>query len=213
METRVERGESLTRSAYLLAFDPRKEKLTQWAELGYLLRAAALAELVLAGHLADESGKPRALTAPAARPGSLRAVLWDQISNSPPRSSQRWLMRDLSPSVRMVRDELAADRVIRVERRRVLLFPVERITLRKAYLSRRLAERVGRAIHGGRPVAHLDDDVRVLAALVTAARLQTVVPYSQEPRLRRERIQQLSAPVEPITTALRKCVESGKPHG
>ncbi|RVX43865.1 Golgi phosphoprotein 3 GPP34 [Nonomuraea polychroma] len=210
METQVKQSESLTRSAFLLAFDLRKGKLTQQGELGYLLRAATLAELLLAGNLADESGKARALTAPAAEPDSLRAVVWEQISNSPPRSWRRWVQKDSGKAVRVVRDELAAARVIRVERRRILLFPVERITLRKAYLSRRLAERVGRAIRGGQPVGHLDEDVRVLAALATAYRLKTVVPSWRETRLRRDRIQQLSAPVEPIATALRKSVEAAR---
>ncbi|PZG57018.1 GPP34 family phosphoprotein [Spongiactinospora gelatinilytica] len=209
METaRVEHSESLTRSAFLLAFDLRKEKLTQRSALGYLLRAATLAELLLAGNLADESGKARVLTAPAAEPGSLRAIVWEQISNAPPRSWRRWVQKDNGKAVRVVRDELAAARLISVERRRILVFPVERITLRKAYLSRRLAERVGRAIRGGRPVGHLDEDVRVLAALATAARLKTVAPSWREARPRRDRIRRLSAPIEPITTALRKSVEA-----
>ncbi|MEU4726319.1 GPP34 family phosphoprotein [Nonomuraea dietziae] len=210
METQVKQGESLTRSVFLLAFDLRKGKLTQGDELGYLLRAATLAELLLAGNLVDESGKARALTAPAAAPGSLRAVVWEQISDSPPRSWRRWVQKGSGKAVRVVRDELAAARMISVERRRILLFPVERITLRKAYLSRRLAERVGRAIRGGQPVGHLDEDVRVLAALATAARLKTVVPSWRETRLRQDRIQQLSAPIEPIATALRKIVEEAK---
>ncbi|MFI7452251.1 GPP34 family phosphoprotein [Nonomuraea sp. NPDC049714] len=208
METRVKQGESLTRSAFLLAFDLRKEKLTQRDVLGYLLRAATLAELLLAGNLADESGKARACTAPAAEPGSLSAVVWEQISSSPPRSWRRWVQKDNGKAVRVVCDELVAARMISVERRRILLFPVERITPRKAYLSRRLAERVGRAIRGGQPVGHLDEDVRVLAALATAARLKTVVPSWRETRLLRDRIQQLSAPIEPIATALRKSVEA-----
>jgi hypothetical protein len=208
METQVKQGESLTRSTFLLAFDLRKEKLTQRDVLGHLLRAAALTELLLAGNLADESGKARARTAPAAEPGSLPAVIWEQISSSPPRSWRRWVQKDNGKAVRVVRDELAAARVISVERRRILLFPVERVTPRKPYLSRRLAERVGRAIRGGQPVGHLDEDVRVLAALATAAGLKTVVPSWRETRLLRNRIQQLSAPIEPIATALRKSVEA-----
>ncbi|MDF5755078.1 GPP34 family phosphoprotein [Spongiactinospora sp. TRM90649] len=210
METRVKQGESLTRSAFLLAFDLRKEKLTQRGELGYLLRAATLTELLLAGNLADDAGRARAVSPPAAEPGSLRAAIWEQISNSPPRSWRRWVQKDNGKAVRVVRDELAADRLIGVERRRILLFPVERITPRKPYLSRRLAERVGRALRGGQPVGHLDEDVRVLAALAVAARLKTVVPSSREARPHRDRIEQLSAPVEPITTALRKSIDAAK---
>ncbi|WP_020542739.1 GPP34 family phosphoprotein [Nonomuraea coxensis] len=206
----MKQGESLPRSAFLLAFDLRKERLPQRRELGCLLRAAALAELLLAGNLADESGKARPLTAPAAEPGSLRAVVWEQISASPPRSWRRWVQKDHGKAVGIVRDELAAARMIRVERRRVLLFPVERITPRKAYLSRRLAERVGRAIRGGQPVGRLDVDVRVLAALATAAKLATVVPSWRELRQRQDRIQQLWAPVEPIAAALRKSVEEAR---
>jgi hypothetical protein len=68
----------------------------------------------------------------------------------------------------------------------LLLFPVERITPRQAYLSRRLAERAGRAIRGGQPVGHLDEDVRVLAALATAARLKTAArTRATVPSLRR----------------------------
>ncbi|MFG6200255.1 GPP34 family phosphoprotein [Nonomuraea sp. JJY05] len=204
----MKQDESLTRSAFLLAFDLRKEKLIQRGALGYLLRAAALADLLLAGNLADESGKARALTAPAAGPGSLPAVVWEQISSSPPHPWRWWVEKDSGKALRLVRDELAAARMISVGRRRILLFPVERITPRKAYLSRRLAERVGRAIRGGRPVGRLDEDVRVLAALATAAGLRTVVPSWRETRLRRDRIQQLSAPVEPIATALHKIIEA-----
>ncbi|MGA4992373.1 GPP34 family phosphoprotein [Nonomuraea bangladeshensis] len=204
----MKQSESLTRSAFLLAFDLRKDRLTERGALGYLLRAAALAELLLAGNLADESGKARALTAPAVEPGSLPAAVWEQIANSPPRSWRRWVQKDPGKAVGVVRDELAAARLISVERRRVLLFSVERITPRKAYVSRRLIERVGGAIRGGRPVGRLDDDVRVLAALATAARLSTVVASRRETRS--DRIQQLSAPVEPIATALRKSVEAAR---
>lgn len=210
METQVKQGESLTRSVFLLAFDLRKEKLTQRDVLGYLLRAAALTELLLAGNLVDESGKARARTAPAAEPGSLPAVVWEQISSSKPRSWRRWVQKDEGKAVRVVRDELVAARLIRVERRRILLFPVERITPRKAYLSRRLTERVSRAIRGGQSVGQLDEDVRVLAALATAAGLKAVVPSWRETRLLRDRIQQLSAPIEPVATALRKSVEAAK---
>ncbi|MFC5824351.1 GPP34 family phosphoprotein [Nonomuraea insulae] len=205
----MKQDESLTRSAFLLAIDLRKERLANRSELGYLLRAAALTELLLAGNLADESGKARAVSAPAgAEPGSLPAIVWEQISNSPPRSWQRWIRKDQGKAIRLVRDELAAAQVIRVERRRVLIFHVDRIKPRKAYLTRKLAERVGRAIRGGQPVSRLELDARVLAALAAAA--QTVLPARWETYQRRDRIEQLSAPIEPVATALRKAVQSAK---
>ncbi|MGN9842459.1 GOLPH3/VPS74 family protein [Nonomuraea sp. H19] len=204
--TRVAQGESLPRSAFLLAFDLRKEKLTGRGSLGYLLRAAALAELLLGGNLADESGKARAVTAPA-DPGPLEAAVWEQIANSPPRSWRRWVGKDSSLAYRLVRDELEAARLIRVERRRILLFPAKRITPRRPYLSRRLAEQVGRAVRGGQPTGRLAQDVRVLAALAGAARL-TVVLSEREWRRHTKRIEDLSAPVEPVATALRKIFDT-----
>ncbi|WP_043630217.1 GPP34 family phosphoprotein [Nonomuraea candida] len=206
----MKQADPLARSAFLLAFDLRKGRQAGRGTLGYLLRAAALAELLLAGSLADDAGKARALAAPSgAPPGSLRAIVWKQIATSPPRSWRHWVGKDRAKAVRVVRHELAAERVIRVERHRFLGFPVERITLRKAYLSRRLAEQVSRAVRSGRPVARLDQDVRVLAALAVAAEVKGV-PGEREVHRYRERVEQLSQPVEPVATALRKIVHAAR---
>lgn len=210
METPVKHHEPLTRSAFLLAFDLRKDRLVQRMELGHLLRAAALAELLLRGCLADDGGKVKAVHPPAGvGSASLPAVLWEEISASPPRSWRRWIRKDHAKAVTLVRDELAADRLIRVERRRVLLFPVERVVPRRPYVSRRLAERVARAVRGGRPVSRVEPDIRILAALAAAARLRTVVT-AQETRANRDRLEHLAHPIEPIATALRKAVDAAK---
>ncbi|GAB2934493.1 GPP34 family phosphoprotein [Nonomuraea fastidiosa] len=208
----VRHREPLTRSAFLLAFDLRKDRLVQRMELGHLLRAAALAELLLQGCLTDEDGKAKAVHPPeGAGSGSLPAIVWEQISASPPRSWRRWIRKDHAKAVEVVRDELAAERLIRVERRRVLLFPVERIVPRKPYLSRRLAERAGRAVQGGRPVGRVEPDIRVLAALAVAARLKAVA--GRRDRAARDRLDQLGQPVEPIVTALRKAIDAVKKSG
>ncbi|MCF6470326.1 GPP34 family phosphoprotein [Nonomuraea sp. MG754425] len=210
METTVKQDETLTRAAFLLAFDLRKERLANRGVLGYLLRATTLAELLLAGDLADDSGRARAVTAPAgAGPKSLRAIVWEQISASPPRPWRHWVGKDHTKAVHLVRDELAADRLIRVERHWVLVFPVQRIVPRKAYLSRRLAERVGRAVRGSRPVARVERKLGALAALAVTARLKGVVD-EREAHLHRDRIRQLATPVEPIVTALHKNIETAQ---
>ena len=46
--------ESLPAQLYLLAYDPRRERLTARTQLGYLMRAAALTDLRLGGHIADQ---------------------------------------------------------------------------------------------------------------------------------------------------------------
>ncbi|MFC4008109.1 GPP34 family phosphoprotein [Nonomuraea purpurea] len=199
-------SESLPRSIFLLAFDLRKERLANRGELGYLLRAAALAELMIGGNVADESGRVRPVRAPA-DPGPLQAALWEQIAGSPPRSWRQWIRKDRSQAFRLVRDELEADHLIRVEWRRPLLFRVARITPRRPYLSRRLAERVGRAVRGGQPVERMGEDIRVLAALAAAVRLKAVLP-GREWRQVKNRVERLSMPVEPVATALRENLEA-----
>ena len=51
--------ESLPTQLYLLAYDPRKERMTARTQLGYLMRAAALTDLRLSGHVTDEGRKMR----------------------------------------------------------------------------------------------------------------------------------------------------------
>ncbi|MFC4122637.1 GPP34 family phosphoprotein [Nonomuraea zeae] len=202
----AEQGESLPASAFLLAFDPRKERLTNCRDLGRLMRAAALAELLLSGNLADESGKARAVTPPA-DPGPLQAAVWEQITTSKPRTWRRWVDWDRTQAYRLIRDELATARLVQIEHHRFLMFRYERVKPRRGYLSRRLAERVGRAIRGGQPVNRVDEDVRALAALAAAVRLKTVMS-GRERHAHKGRLDELAGPVRPVTTALRKSVDA-----
>src|SRR5258708_36076324 len=52
--------ESLPARLYLLAYDTEKNRITAQSQLGLVLRAAALADLYLAGRVTDENGKVRA---------------------------------------------------------------------------------------------------------------------------------------------------------
>ncbi|MEV0588627.1 GPP34 family phosphoprotein [Nonomuraea sp. NPDC050310] len=199
-------GESLAESVFLLAFDVRKQRLAGLSDLGYVVRAAVLAEFLLNGNVADEGGKVRPLTPPVA-PTALEAAVWEQLSASPPRSWSRWINKNATLAYRLVRDELVAARLVHVEHRRILFFPVQRVTPRRPYVSRRLAERVTSAARGGQPVGRLPQELRALAALAAAAKMTTVLSQ-REWRQYRKRTDELSAPIEPITTALRKTLAS-----
>lgn len=48
---------SLAQRVYLLAYDPDKGRVGMFTEVGAMLRAAALADLYLNGHLVDERGR------------------------------------------------------------------------------------------------------------------------------------------------------------
>jgi hypothetical protein len=75
--------ESLPGQLYLLAYDPRKERLTARTQLGYLMRAAALTELRLRGHIADEGRKVRVTNPGGVADPVLGAVLREVADSRP----------------------------------------------------------------------------------------------------------------------------------
>lgn len=197
--------ESLPAKAFLLAFHPEKHRLTARAELGYLLRAAALADLVHSGHLRDERGKA-VVTSETVQDPVLAQVL-AEASAKP--AGWRWLVRRGRREIfHAVRDQLGDARVLRVEHSRALgLFPHTRIELRDTVAAKRIAEQVGRAIRGGRPASKIEPEVASLAALAAAVPLRVVVGPA-EARRHRERLDPLGAPIEPVVTALRKAIRA-----
>ncbi|WP_115944407.1 GOLPH3/VPS74 family protein [Amycolatopsis thermalba] len=199
--------DSLAARLFLLAYDTTKQRLVSRSELGYALRAAALADLVLGGYLADHGGK----AAPASPAPGLDPVLelvLLEITDSPPRSWRRWVSRRASRILPLVREHLAAERVIKVDSRRVLgLFPVHRITLRRPAEAKRLAEEVRRAVRGGRPAGRVDPRLGALCALAGTAELRTVFSRGER-RQYKARLAELGRPVEPVVKALRKTLQA-----
>jgi len=197
--------ESLPEKAFLLAYDLRRQRLTGRGELGYLLRAAALADLLLRGHLADESGKARTVKPAADLDPVLRAA-WEEIEYSSPRSWRRWVSVRRRGAVREVRDQLADAGVVKLDQRRILgLFPATRITVRQHAEVKRLAEQVGRAIRGGQPASRVEPDTAALAALAAAGRLRLVLTGADQ-RRHRGRLSTLADPIQPIAAALRRAI-------
>jgi hypothetical protein len=76
--------ESLPGRLYLLAYDPRKERLTARTQLGYPMRAAALTEVRLRGHIADEGRKVRVTNPGGVADPVLGAVLREVADSRPP---------------------------------------------------------------------------------------------------------------------------------
>ncbi|MEU0511893.1 GPP34 family phosphoprotein [Amycolatopsis sp. NPDC006125] len=203
----MDKPDSLAARLFLLAYDTDKNRLTSRSELGYALRAAALADLVLGGFLVDDGGK----AAPAAPAPGLDPVLdlvLLEITHSTPRSWRRWVSRRASRIVPLVREHLAAEQVIKVDSRRVLgLFPVHRVTPRRPHETKRLAEEVRRAVRGGQPAYRVDPRLGALCALAGTAELRTVFTRSER-RQYKGRLAELGRPVEPVVKALRKTIQS-----
>jgi hypothetical protein len=201
--------ESLAGRLYLLAYDPQRRRMTAQSELGFLVRAGALTDLLLAGHLTDEDGKPAARThTPLADP--LPDAVLRQISQSRPRPWRHWVDKGARQAVRDVRDQLAADGWIRLESRRVLgIFPVTRVTVRDTRVVKRLAGTVSATLRGGQPVSRLDPADAALVALAAAAELKVVLPRKRR-RANKRRIDELSAHAGPVPRALHKAVQGAR---
>lgn len=197
--------ESLPAKLFLLAFDSRRGRLTARDELGYLLRAAALAELVLNGRLRDEGGKA---VAGDRVPGGDPVLdeLWAEVEAGGARSWRRLVERDRKRTFRAVRDQLAGARVVQLEDARFLgLFPYTRVVLRDSRYARRIAEQVGRAIRGGQPQDRVPQDAAVLAALAAAGQLKVVLG-GRDRRQFKDRLDRFAEPVQPIAKALRRAL-------
>jgi len=205
----MDRHDSLTEQLFLLAYDTGKGRLVSRSELGHALRAAVLADLLLAGHLTDERGKA-AIGSPAPGTDPARDEILRQIREGRARSWQHWVARRRPAMVPAVRERLAAEGTITVDSRRVLgLFPVHRVTVRRPYAVKHLVEEVRRAVRGGTPVARVDTRLGVLAALAGTAELRTVLSWSER-RRHKARLAELGGPVQPVVTGLRKAIQAAR---
>ncbi|WP_433472833.1 GOLPH3/VPS74 family protein [Spirillospora sp. CA-142024] len=193
--------DSLPARMYLLAYDLRKQKMTKGgAELGYVLRAAALTELYLDGRLGEERRKPVPGT-----PGDDPYGVLAQISASRPRSWQHWVRKDGRALVQTVRDELVRGGWIKVSTRRVLgLFPRRRVTVKDPRVVKELWGGASSALRG-RPVAHVNSYDAAAVALAAAGELKSVLPGADRRRHKR-RIEELSARSGPAADAVRKAI-------
>src|SRR3954468_1158101 len=99
----VDVPDSLPGRLYLLAYDTKRGRLTCRSELGYIMRAGALADLLLAGHLTDEGGRPRAGD-PAGLTDPLLAEVRGQTAAPRPRHWRHWVAKRDRQAVRSVRD-------------------------------------------------------------------------------------------------------------
>jgi hypothetical protein len=202
----VELPESLPQRLYLLAYDTRRQRLSGRTQLGYLLRAAALTDLLLRGLVADERGKVVAGERHQLDDPVLGAVL-RQVAESRPRSWTHWVRSGQRPLRLAVREQLKAGGWIRVEPRRVLgIFPASRVTVQDTRVLKRLAGIIARALGAGLPAARVDPGDAALVALAAAGELSTAISRRQR-REHRQRIARLSERAGPAAPALRKVLQ------
>lgn len=199
--------ESLPHMLYLLAYDTRARRMTAKFELGYVIRAAALTELQLAGHLTDRNGKPHA-QGPTALADPFLNDLLHEIAVARPRSWQRWISKDVRKAPRIIRDALAAANVVKLEPYRVLgLFPATRVTVPDPRVVTRLADRVSAAL--GSPASRTEPRDAAMVTLAAAGEFKTVLPRARR-REHRRRLADLGEAAGPVSEALRRAVRQAR---
>ncbi|WP_405395216.1 GPP34 family phosphoprotein [Microbispora hainanensis] len=195
---------SLTAQLYLLAYDPRKERVVTNFRFPYLLRAAALTDLLLTGRIADDGGKVRVVSEERLADPVLDGLL-HQIAQSGPRPWRHWIGKDTRATARAVRDELETKRWIRVELRQpFLVFNRSHVRVRDTRVVKRLATQFSAALTG--PVSRVGDHEAALVGLAAAAELGTILPRARR-RAYKQRIALLSERGGPATPALRKVIQ------
>jgi hypothetical protein len=199
---------ALTSRVYLLAYDTTKHKLTARGQLGAALRAAALTELHLAGHLTEVDGKPKASSAKVAEP-VLGEVL-RQIGESRPRPWTHWVNKGDRATFRAVQERLEDSGYIRVEPYRILgIFPASRVILRDPRPVAALRDLVARTLRDDVPTNRVAPADAALASLAAAGELRIAIGRKQA-KERKQRITALAEAVGPAVPALRKVISQRK---
>lgn len=195
--------ESLPARLYLLAYDTEKNRVTARSQLGLVLRAAALADLYLAGRVTDENGKARVTDDRRPTGDPLLDEMLQQLAEHQPRSWQGWIARG-QPAIRTVRTQLEADLYIRVERRRIR---PDRVELLERPAVQQYADQVRAELP--RPASRTEP--RTAAVLVLAARgeISTLISRSER-RDHQEHLDELAVYTGPIADALRKAWRAKK---
>jgi hypothetical protein len=187
---------SLPLTLYVLAVDPDRHRVTGRGRLAFVLRAAALTELILGGCLEDVAGRPRARAAEEP-PDPVLGRMWREIADSRPRSWRFWVRRRRRSAPDTVREQLRRAGLLAVHRG-----PVgERIEVTRPDLLAAVHARVDEVLHGTSPAAAVDRRDAALVALSALGGLPTVLPR----RVRRRhgaRIRELTERAGPAATAL-----------
>ena len=195
--------ESLPARLYLLAYDIKKNRVTARSQLDLVLRAAALADLYLAGRVTDENGKVRATGDLRPTGDPLLDEVLQQLAEHRPRSWRGWIAHGQA-AVRTVRTQLEAGRIIRVEHRMILPDKVE-------LLDRTAVARYGSELRAElrRPVSRVDPRAAAVLALAARGEIATVISRSER-REHRQYLDELAVYTGPIADALRKAWQSKK---
>jgi hypothetical protein len=197
--------DSLAARVFLVAYDPSRGRPANRSKLGKLMKAAALTELQLAGHVADDNGRIRAVAAaPPLDP--VLAGLLEEIRTTRPRRWRYWIDRRPGALVRRVKEQLEGERLIKVERRRI--FP-DRIDVRHPLVRRQLLQAAHDTLRPSRLVSRVDLRDAAIVVLAATADLRTVLTREQRNR-HKDRLAQLAVRLGPVVPALKRSLQQAQ---
>ncbi|MER7585309.1 GPP34 family phosphoprotein [Kitasatospora sp. NPDC097691] len=162
--------------AYLLAFDTRAQSLQDRARAGYLVRAAALAELAHRGAAAeDAAGRVRILSAAATGDPVLDALLAELAER--PRSWKSWIRRGREDTLEAVEERLAVLGAVTIADRDPYgpVAPNRPVRMDDPREALDLQARVAELVRGDAPVARAPFTDAALAALAAHGHLRLVL--------------------------------------
>ncbi|GAA1824719.1 hypothetical protein GCM10009682_51100 [Luedemannella flava] len=198
---------SLPQRVFMLAYDPDKGRVRFVITLGAMLRAAALADLYVSGHLADERDRPAVKGRRPCDDPVLDALL-DEIAGSKPRSWQSWISRRQRATVGAVRQQLSDGGWARLEPRRFLgLFPTTRVTMRDPRARKELVRLVSGALRD--PIGRVDPRDAALVAILSTGNVSLVLDRRTRATNKR-RIEELTRLTGPIAPALRTWMQNAE---
>lgn len=196
---------TLPQRIFLLAHDPERGRVRMGTALGAMVRAAALADLYLNGHLTDERGRAAVAGRRTGHDPVLDGLL-DEIAGSRPRKWQSWVDRRQRAAVNAVRQQLADAGWIRLQPHRLLgLFPTVKVTIRDPRVRKQLAGRVHSALRT--PIDRVEPADAALVAIVAAGGLNVVLDRRAR-HANKRRIRELTALSGPVGPALRRSIEA-----
>lgn len=175
---------SLPARLHLLAWDTTRNELAGTTHLHHLVRAGALTELARRGLLVDDDGIATPVDMDSRTGDAVLDGLLELVRESRPHRWRGWVTLHARVTFEAVREQLAAEGYLRVEKRRALgLFPTVEYAVERVAVVEALREEVRRILDGPVRVAEVSGRDAALAVLAAAAELRSLTPrVSREER-------------------------------
>ncbi|GAA5064491.1 GPP34 family phosphoprotein [Nocardia callitridis] len=197
--------DSLPTKALLLAYRTDTSRVRDRRRVGYLVRAAALAELLARGLVRDVGGRVEAVANGASTGEPLLDDTLTNIRAAAPRTWRHWVGKRPVAALGLVEAALIAEGVLVSVPMRVIPLPHKVVGARAGARLARTHAAVDAVVRARRDRGPVDSDDAVLAALAAAARLRHVLSRKDR-RRHRARLDLVAAQARPVVSALESTV-------